>query len=230
LGGSAEGIELPLAAVDAVGLQAHDVVAGAHDDLGLAVAQHVAVGHGRALVRVARVDDGGLFGVGRDAEADGARGQGLQIALDLLAIVGLDVVRAAEVARIGIERLAVALEAHGAEGDVAQDLGRLRDFVGPLELDVRLFDALAVGVLKVVDARAKVLARFVGDVLGAGGRRRADEGDEPERPERGAAEAPAPRTSAEKAVHQGAHTTRPGEADGEIFAPVRAPERPGVSL
>lgn len=189
LGGAAEGVELPLAPVGPLGLQPHDVVARPHDDLGLAVAQRVAVGHRGAPDGVARVDDRGLFHVGRDRQAHRARGQRLQIALDLLALFGRDAGRRAQIARVSVERLAIAFEADGAETDVAENFGRFGDFVRPLELNISLFDTLAVRVLQVIDAGAKVLTRLVRDLLGPGpGGGEADEGGECGRQEPVAAE------------------------------------------
>ena len=68
----------------------------------------------------------------------------------------IDVRDLAEVARVRLDGLAVALETHRAEAHVAEDLRRARDVVGRPELAIRLLDLLAFGILEERDAGREV--------------------------------------------------------------------------
>src|SRR4051812_5840895 len=80
--------------------------------------------------------------VGLDREARDTHGERLQVPDDLRAFVSVDVRDVAQVPRIRIDRLAIALEAHRAETQVAEDLRRRRDLVGLLKLAVGVLDLL----------------------------------------------------------------------------------------
>src|SRR4030095_5445979 len=90
-------------------------------ELDLSAHGTVAVGDGRAARRFSFVDDHGAFGLDGELQPSSALLEDTKIPLDLRALFRIDVLHLGEVAAIGVDRLAVALELHGTEPGVAED-------------------------------------------------------------------------------------------------------------
>jgi hypothetical protein len=114
--------------------------------------------------RAALVFDDGARGLRLQHQLRHARLERREVALKLRALVSVDALAAlGQVLLDRVDGLAVALELHGAEPKVAQNLPRGRRGVRRLELAVRLFIASAIRILQQVHARREMRACFVAD-------------------------------------------------------------------
>ena len=166
------GFDLPRGVLSARELRREHVVAGADADLDLPVHRTVRVRDACAAHRDALVEDHRAGLVHLDGDARDTDGERLEVADDLGALLGVDVCNLAQVTRVGVDRLAVALEAHRAEAHVAEDLRRAGELVGRPELTVRLLDLLPFRILEQRHARVEVLSRLIADRRRGCGRRR----------------------------------------------------------
>ena len=146
--GAGVGLDLPRGVLATSKLRGEHVMAGADADLDLPVHRTVRVRDASASHRDALVEDHRAGFVDLEGETRDADGERLEVAVDLGALLGVDVRDLAQVARVRVDRLAVALEAHRAEAHVAEDLGRAGEIVGRPELTVRLLDLLPFRILE----------------------------------------------------------------------------------
>src|SRR5262249_27929361 len=96
--------------------------------------------HDRCATRgIPRVEQRSSRLVRFDREANDALFQRREIALDLSALLRIDIGDRGQVLRVRIDGFAITLELHRAQAEVSEHLRRVRELVRSLELAVRVF-------------------------------------------------------------------------------------------